>query len=477
MGAAARRLAAGLMIGLLMIGLLPVTALASDPLTNHIDGWPQMEDINELTAVVIDADNGGILYSLDRDTPRHPASVTKIMTCLLVLEKTSMTDQVTMGQEALDVAIAGNSNINPILGETFSVEDCLYMLMLKSANDVAVQLAVQVAGSVDSFCAMMNERAAAIGCTGTHFVNPNGLPDPNHVTTAYDIALIMRECLKNPTFRKIIATKSYTVPATNMTAEPRYYENHNRLIDDTGEYYYPYCIGGKTGYTDAAMRTLVAAAEKDGRTLIAVTMGGADRSDFTDMVKLFEYGFNNFSVTRTSDDSGRTGSYTLPASLPPNLTTEEGVADAQGRPVLNYIYDGKIKVGELRSKEEAGTTHVADYSAAPAAPAAADEGSGIDTEESGTSDPQEDSVEENEAGQTAGETEGGLLGFLKPGAESSGPYPSVTVGHRHINRRVLLAAGAALIALIIIICVAVSSHLEKKRRAEARRRRAARKRR
>ncbi len=169
------------------------------------------------------------------------------------------------------------------------------MLLLKSANDIAVQLGIKVAGSTEAFADMMNERAEQIGCTDTHFVNASGMPDSDHYTTAYDLALIMQECLKNKTFRKIISTTEYTVPATNKTAEERVYPNHNLLIQPASQYYYQYDIGGKTGFTKAAWRTLVTAAEKDGRTLIAVTMRGPDQTDFSDAKKLFEYGFSRFA--------------------------------------------------------------------------------------------------------------------------------------------------------------------------------------
>ena len=359
-----------------------VPVYASDPLTNHIEGWPYMDDIHEDSACVIDADSGAVIYSLDRDTRRFPASITKILTCLLVIENTSMDETVTIGDDAMVVAIAGNSNVNPVLGEQFSVEDCLYMLMLKSANDIAAQLAVHVGGSVENFAKMMNDRAAAIGCTGTHFTNPSGLPDEDHYTTAYDMALIMKECLKNETFRKLIATKTWTVPATNMTSESRTYENHNQLIMD-GEFYYEPCIGGKTGYTDAAQRTLIAAAERDGRTLIAVTMHGPDRSDFTDMKALFEYGFNNFSVTEITEDPAGAeaeGSVTLPSGIGTDTLTTEEVTGDDGTVVTRYYYQ-VIPVGEAvrtgmtaeeRAAEEARIAEEKEKAEAEAAKATAD---------------------------------------------------------------------------------------------------------
>lgn len=426
---------------LLAILLLPCRVLASDPLTNYLAGWPQMSDISEESAVLMDADNGGIMYSLDRDVQRYPASITKILTCLLTIENKNMSDQVTMGQEALDVAIDGNSNINPVLGETFTVEQCLYMLMLKSANDVAVQLAVEVAGSVDAFADMMNERAALLGCTGTHFTNPSGLPDENHYTTANDMALIMRECLKNDTFRQIIATTAYTVPATNMTAESRTYENHNRLIDSSSEYYYAYCIGGKTGYTEAAGRTLICVAQKEGRTLIGVTMKGESRQDFSDMVSLFEYGFNNFTKTEKSDGEGVSLSFNLPNGVDESLVTEgDAVTASDGSRISDLIYDGHLKIGEKTTvKAAAGTgQESSSESASPAAEA---------------------------SGETGGKSDNrGFKGIF-----------SKTGGKMRLS--VVLAAVLAVAAFIVIVVMLRTINREKRRREEARRRRAVKKRR
>ena len=296
-----RRIVCVLAAACLIAAAFPIGAYASDPLTNYLEGWPQMTDINEDAACVIDADNLGVMYSLNRDDKMYPASITKIMTALVVLDNANLTDTVTMDDNGTSLAVAGYTNASTVNGEEFTVEQCLYMMMLQSANDIAQQLAVSVAGSVDAFADMMNEKAAEIGCTGTHFTNPTGLPDENHYTTAMDMARIMAVCLRNSEFRTIISTASYTVPATNKTKKERTYKNHCRLIDSGSEYYYQYCIGGKTGFTDEAERTLICAAEKDGRTLVGVTLHGADKSDFTDMASLFDYGFNNFSK-QTLDD-------------------------------------------------------------------------------------------------------------------------------------------------------------------------------
>ncbi len=353
LGKRCRKILAILLALLFIIGNQAV--YAADPLTNHLTNWPKMSDVSVDSACLIDPDNKAILYSLDRDTERYPASTTKIMTCLLTLENASLSDTVTIGEEAMEVAISGNSNSNPVLGEKFTVEQCLYMLMLKSANDIAVALAVHVGGSVSGFARMMNDRAREIGCTGTHFTNPSGLPDPEHVTTAYDLALIMGECIRNPMFRTLVKTQRYTVPPTNKTPESRTYDNHNALIMEGGAYYYEECIGGKTGYTDAAQRTLVAAAERNGRTLVGVTMHGATDRDFADMKALFEYGFTSFSrldLTMDAEGYAASGSVTIPDGIAVDSLSGKAVTDTDGETITEYSYEG-LPVGyAVRIREE-----------------------------------------------------------------------------------------------------------------------------
>lgn len=328
----------------------PIAASASEADSNALSGWPQMAEISEESAVLMDADNGGIMYSKDSTGMRYPASVTKIMTCLLTIENADLSDTVTMTETGTQAAVSGSTNAATVVGEQFTVEECLYMLMLKSANDIANQLAEHVGGSIDKFADMMNARAAELGCTGTHFTNPSGLPDPDHYTTAVDIAKIMAGCLENETFRKIIATPSYTIPATNKSPA-RQLENHCRLIDTGSEYYYSYCIGGKTGYTNAAGRTLVCAAEKDGRTLIGVTMRGMTKADFSDMAALFDYGFDHFS--KISLDGG-SSSVNLPDGIDTGSLekTEETGSSGAARTVYRY---GGLTVGGTEAAASSGT--------------------------------------------------------------------------------------------------------------------------
>ena len=318
--------------------------------SNQLPGWPQMSEIEARSAIVMDADTGAILYSKLMDEKRYPASITKIMTCLLALENSSMDDIVTFTEEGIKEAYAGSSNCVPVLGEEFTMEQALNIMMLKSANDMATQIGVQIGGSVEGFTQMMNDRAAQLGCTGTHFNNSNGLPDENHYSTAHDFALIMQECIKNEDFRRITSTAVVTIPPTNKTSTERIYQNHCALVVPNDSRYYEYCIGGKTGYTDSAWRTLVSAAEKDGRRLVCVTMKCATKQDFPDTVALFEYGFNNFSVqevNRTVDGYKETGRVTLPV----NATIDNTWSKDDGNGKLTYYYEEQVVGYGERTKE------------------------------------------------------------------------------------------------------------------------------
>lgn len=333
------------------------TVAAVDPVeTNSIAGWPQAADINSGTACLFDADTGAVLYNKKMYEKMYPASTTKVMTALIALENSSLDETVVFTETGVAEAYSGSSNLFTQIGEEFTMEDCLYALMLKSANDFASQIAEHVGGSVEGFCQMMNEKAAELGCVNTHFNNAHGMPDENHYTCAYDLALIMRAALKNETFRKIIMTQSYTIPETAVTGA-RTVTSHNALIM-TSDYYYEYCIGGKTGYTDSAMNTFVSAAEKDGRTLIEVTMYSPTAGDsFINAKTLYEYGFNNFTnhVVCQGTNLYSGGSVTLPNGVTTDvLQTQEGetfytsFGDMVSR---NYFYN-EYQVGQAAITEE-----------------------------------------------------------------------------------------------------------------------------
>ena len=285
--------------------------------------WPQAEGISGRTACLMDADTGTILYSKGLDAQRFPASITKVMTALIVAENCQMDEQVVMTETGMADAYAGSSNCNPKLGEVFTVRQCLELLLVKSANDIASQLAEHTAGSVQGFATMMNEKAIMLGCTNTNFVNASGLEDPNHYTSARDMAIIMQAAIQNDIVREIMAMPSCSIPATNMS-DARYYESHNYLMNADSGFYYEGCMGGKTGYTDISQSTLVCCAQRNNMTLIGVVLGAPEsESNARDMITIFDYGFNNFyrteSIPGTSCISG--GMITLPNGMDPSQLT------------------------------------------------------------------------------------------------------------------------------------------------------------
>ena len=196
------------------------------------------------------------------------------------------------------------SGIARDVGEEMTMEQCLYGVMLASANECAYAVAEHVGGDIGTFVQMMNDRAAALGCQNTHFNNCNGLPDEQHYVSAYDMALIAREAYKNEAFRIICGTKSYTIPFTNKhTAEETPLHNHHQMLYPlrTRQYLYEYCLGGKTGYTSVANYTLVTYAEKDGVTLICVVLDAPAGSNYDDTRGLFDFCFDNFKKVNVSE--------------------------------------------------------------------------------------------------------------------------------------------------------------------------------
>lgn len=270
-------------------------------------------------AVLLDANHGEILYDMGSSERAYPASTTKLATCLLVLEavqsgQLTLQTPITAGDTAYQ-GLSGNfSTANIKVGETLTVEELLYCLMLPSANEAANILAVAVDGSIESFVEHMNRRVSELGCRGTHFTNPHGMHSDEHYSTAYDLAITMRACLEHDLFRTITQTPKHIVPATNMAQEREIY-NTNGLVSSWtyGGYLYDKCVGGKTGSTDEAGRCLVSAAEDGDEVLISVILGSGPmevpgeeklkQGQFLESKRLLEFGFNNFKrVTITQGD-------------------------------------------------------------------------------------------------------------------------------------------------------------------------------
>ena len=262
--------------------------------TNSISGWPQASDISSEAAVVMENTTNTILYSKNADEVLFPGSTVKIMTCLLALENTQLTDEVTMTATGVSGVTDGGASISSQVDEVFTVEQCLYAIMVASANDIALQVAEHVGGSVDAFVQIMNTRAQELGCTNTVFTNPTGLPDENQHITAHDMALIMEAAMANDTFRTIAATTSYTLPATNVSGGERVLTNNFTMINSASDGYYEPCIGGKEGYTEASGSTLVCEASKNNMKLVCIVLNGASGVTDDEAIALPNYGFDNF---------------------------------------------------------------------------------------------------------------------------------------------------------------------------------------
>lgn len=268
------------------------------------DYWPDAPETLSPSVILMEESTGTILYEKNSDEAHYPASITKIMTTLLALENGNLSDMVTFSDDAINNT--EGSGIARDYGEQMTLEQCLYGVMLESANECAYAVAEHVGGTVENFVDMMNAKAKELGCTNTHFANPHGLQDENHYTTAHDMALIAQAAYQNETFRIIIGTKMYTIPPTNKHAEETVLRNHHDMLctyhNANRKYLYPYCVGGKTGYTATANSTLVTYAEKDGMTLICVVMDTQSPNQFIDTVNLFDYAFDNFQVLNVAEN-------------------------------------------------------------------------------------------------------------------------------------------------------------------------------
>lgn len=266
------------------------------------DYWPkQSEEIEAGAAILMDVDTGTILYKKNINETYYPASITKILTTLIAIENSTMDEIVTFSEDS--VYKTEGSGIWRDIGEKMTMEQCLYAVMLESANECAYAVAEHIGGTMQKFVKMMNAKAKALGCKNSHFNNPHGLPDEKHYVTAKDMAIIARAAYENETFRLLCGTKRYTIPKTNKHNEVTPMVNHHKMLypKDTDAYLYDYCTGGKTGYTVAAGHTLVTYAQKDGMTLLAVILNGSSPKYWNETRTLFEFGFENFNMCNVAE--------------------------------------------------------------------------------------------------------------------------------------------------------------------------------
>lgn len=281
---------------ILILIILPINvALATEiDKTNYN---PDNLKTNSSSIILMDAKTGKILYSKDAFKRMYPASTTKLMTAILTLENCKLTDVATVSHNAIYSIPIGYSHASLKEGEKLTIEQLLNVLLIPSANDAAIVLAEHIAGSEEKFAEMMNEKAKALGCLDTHFVNPNGIHNDNHYSTAYDLSLIGRYAMQFDDIMRIAKVSQYTLPKTNKyNKRDRIFNATNALIDKNENYYYEYATGLKTGYTDKSGSCIVATAERNGVELLEVVLGSKSISDrYKDCIKLFDYGFENYS--------------------------------------------------------------------------------------------------------------------------------------------------------------------------------------
>ena len=257
-------------------------------------------EINSPAGILVEESTGKILYEKNAHEKMYPASTTKILTALLVLENGNLEDTVTVSEEAVNSLSDGYVTPYISSGEKLTVDQLLNVLLVPSGNAAGNALAEYISGSIDEFVNLMNSRAKELGCTNTHFTNPYGKHDENHYSSAYDLYLIAKEAMKYEEFRTIVAKPTYSLAPTNRySKDDRLLYSTNDLVKPSSNNYYEYALGIKTGFTSYAKDCLVAAAQKDNMTLYAVILGADESSSgvsyrYIDSKKLFDYGFNNF---------------------------------------------------------------------------------------------------------------------------------------------------------------------------------------
>lgn len=262
--------------------------------------WPSGVDITAGGGIVIDADSGAVIFGKNIHDTFYPASITKILTALIVIERCDLDEIVTYSHNAVYNVEANSSSAGLDEGDQITVRDSLYAMMLQSANEAANALAEHTAGSIEGFAGLMNKKARELGCQDSNFCNPSGLNDDNHYTSPYDMAIIARTAFQNETFVEIDSTLAYDLPPTKRHAEGSTVWPKHKMLKKSQNEYYPGIIGGKTGYTIKAGNTLVTCAQRNDMKLITVILDGY-QTHYTDTKTLLDFGFNNFISLRISD--------------------------------------------------------------------------------------------------------------------------------------------------------------------------------
>lgn len=325
-----------------------------------IDENQEMNIYSE-AAVLMEAKTGKVLYDKNMHERKYPASTTKILTAIIAIEKCDLSETQVASEEAIAALKDGYTKADIKVGESFTIEELLNVLILQSANEAANIIAEHISGSTLEFAKLMNEKAKEIGCMESNFVNPNGMHDENHYSSAYDLALIGRYAMQNETFRKLVVTKECSLPHTEFWGDEdveehgeRNFKNTNQLLIEDSKYYYQYANGIKAGFTTPAKNCLVSSSNKDGFELIAVVLHAESTEDnlsarYVDSINLFEYGYNNYNkdeiykeynVDSTKVEIPTVESSTVPAD--PELLSENNTEYEDDVKVIKIEY---IEIG------------------------------------------------------------------------------------------------------------------------------------
>ncbi len=392
--------------------------------------WPSDTGIAAEAGAVMDVDTGTMLFGQNSHVEYYPASITKILTALVVLEHADLSDTVTYSDKAMNSVEADSGNkLSLVAGDTMTVEDCLYALLLASVNQAANALAEHVAGSMSDFVDMMNAKIAELGCTESHFANPSGLNSDDQVVTAYDMTKIAAAAYSNPKLLEISSAKSRKVGPTTNNPDGVNVRNEHRLViteDTSSEFYCPEAVAGKTGYLLKAGNTLVTYGEKDGRRVVSVILKGSPRQYFVDGKSLLQFGLNRFQNVDIAENETRyvTGEDQVDVNgtsyAPSDLAIQTGkkitlpkdasFADAElslgtvpdGAPegtvgVLNYTYNER-KIGSAYLMTKAGAEALAAAEAAGGA-------EGASEESTDAADPSADDESTEDETETMGEAD------------------------------------------------------------------------
>ena len=327
---------------LLILFLIIITLLGFIHPVLAVDSNNSQKDINindittnSSSCLLMDSKTGKIIYAKNAYEKMYPASTTKLMTAILTLENCKLTDIAIVSHNAIYSIPVGYSHASLKEDEELTIEQLLNVLLIPSANDAAIVLAEHISGSVEEFSKLMNEKAKSLGCLNTNFVNPNGIQNKNHYSTAYDLALIGKYALKFPDIKRIAMVKQYTLPTTNKYDKTdRIFNATNGLINDDvlNKNYYEYATGLKTGYTDASGYCIVSTAKKDDKELISVILNSDSISKrYSDCKTLFNYGFDNYEYITIQDEK----------AVVKQVEVENGSKSSKN---LNVVVKDKIEV-------------------------------------------------------------------------------------------------------------------------------------